>query len=46
MLFMKIFWTVEEVGVGGGESRLVKIAQDGCTVGCTVYSSRGLVQVS
>lgn len=46
---MKIFWTVEEVGVGvggAGESRLVKIAQDGCTVGCTVYSSRGLVQVS
>lgn len=45
-LFMKIFWTVE-VGVGGwGELWLVKIAQDGCTVGCIVYSSRGLVQVS
>lgn len=32
--------------MGGVGLLLLKIAQDGCTVGCMVYSSRGLVQVS
>lgn len=33
-------------GRSRGELLLLKIARDGCTVGCMVYSSRGLVQVS